>query len=106
MADTVKLFQLTRVYFQTLGICPMKPDQKYAFNLRRFFVLLSMIVIFISTAAFFFVKAESVKELTYTFYVSCTEIGFVICFLINIWKITNILRLIGEYERFHRKSKS
>lgn len=98
MANTIKLFQLTQVYFQI--IYPPKPNQKYSFNVMSFFILLSMIVIFISTATFFLFEAETVEEYSHTFYISCTEFGFAVCFLVNVWKMPNILQLIEDYEQY------
>lgn len=105
MANTLKLFQLTQIYFQNLGIYPKKPNQKYSFNVISFFILLSMLVIIISTAAFFFLKAETIDEYSDTFYVSSSVTAYVIFFLINIWKMSTILQLIEMYEEFVRKSK-
>lgn len=105
MANTVKLFQLTQIYFQTVGIYPTKPNQKYSYNMTTFWILLSMLVIFFSTVAFFFLKAETIDEYSDTFYVSCSVVAFFIFFLINIWKMSTFLQLIGIYEEFYRKSK-
>ena len=105
MATTVKLFQLTRIYYKTLGIYPTKPNQKYAFNLTSLFSFLSMITINISSASFFFFKAETIDEYLRSFYVSFTQFGFVFCFLVNIWKASNILKLIEDYEKFIQKSE-
>ena len=105
MANTVKLFQSAQIYFIALGICPTKPNQKYAFNMTSFFVLFPMLLIFISTTTFFFLKAETIQEYSDTFYVSSTEFSFIVCFLVNIWKMTTILQLIEKYEEFVRKSK-
>lgn len=105
MANTLKLFQLTQIYYKTLGICPTKPNQKYAFNVTSFFILLIMLVDFVSTATFFFFKAETTQEYSDSFYISSSVFNFTVCFVINVWKMSNILELIGKYEEFVQKSK-
>lgn len=105
MAHAVKLFLATQLFYKALGIYPTKPNQKYSFDMMSFFVLLSMLVMLISTAAFFFFKAETTQEYSDTFYVSSSEFTFIVCFLINIWKMTNILKLIAKYEEFVQNSK-
>ena len=104
MAHTVKLFRLTQSYFQTLGICPKKPNQKYSFNLTTCFILLSMIVIALSTSAFFLLEAETVEDYVHTSYISLTEFGLLIFIIINIWKMRKTLQLITDYEKFIRRS--
>lgn len=104
MANVIKLFQLTQVYFQILGIYPTKPNQKYSFDVTSVFVLLLMIVLFISTVTFFLLEAETVEEYLHTFYFSSSDFGFILCFLVNVWKMPNILQLIENYEEFTRKS--
>lgn len=105
MANTLKLFQLAQVYYKTLGIYPTKPNQKYSFSATSFSILLIMAVDFISTATFFFLKAETTQEYSDSFYVSSSTFNFIICFAINVWKMSNILQLIGKYEEFVQKSK-
>lgn len=106
MANRIKFFCLTQIYFQTLGICPTNPNQKYSFNVTSFCILFSMILMITSTASFFFTKAETMEECLQSFYFSTTEFTFVMCFLVNIWKMPNILQLIGKYEEFIEKSES
>lgn len=106
MANRIKTFCLTRIYFQTLGICPTKPNQRYAFNVTSFFVLFSMILIIISTASFFFTKAATMEEYLHSLYISTSEFTFVACFLVNICKMSKVLQLIGKYEEFVEKSES
>lgn len=106
MANTIKFLHLTRIYFQILGIWPTKPNHKYSFNATSFFILLSMTLIIISTTLFFFNAAETMQEYLHSFYISTTELSFVFYFVINIWKISGILELIGKYEEFVEKLES
>lgn len=105
MARTVKLFQSTLKYYQTLGIYhPLQPNKKYAFNLISLSILFSMIASFISTSSYFLFKAENIDESSKTFYVALTELNFSICFLVNIWKMEKIVQMILKAEVFIEKS--
>lgn len=104
MANTIKIFHLTQIYFESLGICPTNPNQKYAFSISSLFILLPMIVILSSTTLFFFTKAETTEEYLHTFYISTTEFTFIACFVVNIWKISVVLELIRKYDEFVQKS--
>lgn len=105
MANTLKLFQLAQAYYKTLGIYPTKPNQKYAFDLTSFLILFILLVDFISTVTFFFFTAETAQENSDSFYVSSSTFNFIVCFVINFWKMSNILQLIGKYDEFIQKSK-
>lgn len=104
MSNTIQFFHLTQIYFQTLGIWPTKPNQKYSIDFTSFLVLCTMILIIISTAAFFALEADSVDEYIHTIYISSTEFGLMLCFFVNIWKMPKISQLIKDYEQFAQKS--
>lgn len=106
MAKMLKFFQSTLKYYQTMGIYPSQPNQKISFNLISLSILTSMIGTFLSMTTFFLLKAENIVEFSDTFksfYVLSSEISFVICFLVNVYKMTNILRLIERIENFIQK---
>lgn len=105
MSNTIKLFQSTIVYYKALGICPTKPNQIFSFDHRSICILLTLLVDFLSTATFFFFKAETYQEYSDSFYVSSSAFNFIVCFAINFWKMSNILKLIEKYEEFYQKSK-
>lgn len=104
MAYTVTLFQSVQEYFQSMGIYPSQPNQKYAVNRMSFLILSSMVAIFIPSSAFFFLKAETYEESYTTFYISSTVLTYIGCFIVNIWKIAKVRELIARSEDFILKS--
>lgn len=105
MLKQVKLFNFALKYFETLGLYPLEKDEKYTFNWISLSVALSMIGICISTATYFLFEAETIDESTKTFYVALTELNFLICFVVNIWKMKSILQTIEKNEKFIEKSE-
>lgn len=105
MTPTVTLFQSVQKYYQSMGIYPTLPNEKYSFNWMSFLILISMLVIFIPSTAFFFLKAETNEENYNTLYVSSSVLTYIGCFIINIWKITKVRELIAIAENSISKSK-
>lgn len=58
----------------------------------------------IASTAFLLFKANTIQELADSFYVSLTHAVCLVYIMINIWKITDILQLIDQYEQFIQKS--
>lgn len=105
MAYTVTLFQSVIEYFQSMGIFPTQPNQRYSVNYMSVLILLSMLVIFVPSSAFFFFRAETREEFYTTIYISLTVLTYVGCFIVNIWKMIKVRELITRSENFIAKSK-
>lgn len=111
MANEIRSFQLVKVFFKVIGIFPTKPQQKYSFNSVSFLILISLIVTFMSSAAFFLwgtasgdnTQTEAFKQAT--FYVSSTNFSYVVSFLVNIWKMDVIIKNINKVDAFIKKSE-
>lgn len=95
-----------------MGIFPTKSNLKYSFNSTSFFILTSLIIAFLSSAAFFFWGSESDDSKRQseafkqeTFYVSSTNSSYIVCSLVNSWKITTIIKHIGKTDAFIQRSK-
>lgn len=106
MLKSKKLFKSVLNFFQTLGIYPLQQNESYTFNWISLAILLSMIGTCISTATYFLFEAETIDELSIAFYVSVTELNFLVCFVGNIWKMKSILQMIEKNEKFIEKSES
>lgn len=107
MAGTMALFQTVQKVYKTMGIIP-SPAQSNRFcwlNAKIYVRLIIIIQLIIATAAFFLLKANTIQSLADSFYVSLTHVFCLIYILINIWKITDILQLINQYEKFIQKRK-
>lgn len=112
MANTIRSFESVKIYFKATGIFPTQPNQKYSFNSVSFLILISLIVTFMSSAAFFLWGTES-EDNTRTeeafkqesFYISSTNFSYVVCFLVNIWKMDVIIKNINNLDAFIKKSE-
>lgn len=104
MAIKVKLFQSAQEYFHQMGIYPIQPNRKFAFNLTSFCILIAMIMLFIPSTAFFLLKAQTMDEYSDTFYTSSSMLAFIFCFLVNIWKMPKFAKLIEKCENYISKS--
>lgn len=101
----MRLFQSLRELYRAIGIYPQRSNQKCRITWKILFMLFSLIQFSISAGAYFVIKASSVEEYGGTFYGSFTAFTATMLFSMNIWKITEILRLIEKFEKFIGKSK-
>lgn len=104
MSSSVKLFQFLQGSYRRIGFHPSKSD-RIPFNWKNVFIFLPILQLFISTSAFFLFKADSVFEFGTGFYAAITSLFTLIVFLIELWKIPDILKLIGNLENFIEKSE-
>lgn len=104
MAVEIELFHSVRKFIQMMGIYPSEPNQKYSFKLRSALILLSLILPFISKAAYFLFKAQTIAEQAKIFYLSMSEIFLTLDFVAMCLEMRNILQLIEKYEKFIEKS--
>lgn len=104
MAYTVILFQSVQGYYKSMGIYPQL-NQRYSVNWRSFLILISMLVIFISSSGFFFLKAETREDIYTTFYIASTVLTYIGCFVVNIWKMIKVRELIARSENRMAQSK-
>lgn len=105
MAQNLKFFQSAQKYFNQMGIYPVEPPREFSFNFISFCILISMILHFIPSTAYFFAKAQTIDEYSDTFYTSSTMFSFIFCFLINVWKMGSLTKLITRYEKYISESK-
>lgn len=106
MAEQIKLLKLTQKMYQDMGIYPPQSNQnRRSINWRNIFMLVSFIQLLISSFAFLIDEADSIVDAGTSFYVAITELCCIVYYLINMWKIPKILKLIEHYENFIEKSK-
>lgn len=114
MAVSIKLFQTLRKLYKTKGLDIRHqlhtPKNLFQFitaaQLTRFlFFIIPITQLFISSTAFFLVKAQTPDEYGTSFYVSLTTLCVIINFLIIAWRMVEILDLIIGYEKFIEKSQ-
>lgn len=107
MAANVKLFQTVLELYETMKIHEQQQSNRIPswFNFKNLFFFLSMIVMIITSAAYFLFRANTVQEYSDTFYVALTVATCLCCIFIGISEISNISKLISIFETFIEKSK-
>lgn len=111
MSDrTIKLFQSTRKYYQMLGVHPSTSptNQKLQFNWRALLVFSIILLDFSITSLYFLFKTNiriDYAETLQSFYFSSTEFNFLLGFVVNFWKMSNIFMLIEGLEKTIYESK-
>lgn len=105
MAKKIELFQSNFNFYQTMGIYPPQLKGNYFLNLRICFFLILLILAFISTASYFFSKANSITERIETFYAALTTLACAGCLLISQYKKRTLLQLKQNGDNFIEKSK-
>lgn len=113
MAGSIKLFQSVQKFNKTMGLDILHQRQfsknHLQFNLsakliKSLFFILSTMQLFISSTAFFLIKAQTSADYGISFYVSLTTFCVLINFVTVAWRMDNILTLINRYEKFIGKS--
>lgn len=102
----MKLFQSLQKFYRITGIYPSSSNRNHSVNWKILLILLSLIQFAVLTGVFFITEANSIDEYGTSFYGSISALLGVVDFLINIWKMANILRLIGKFEEFINKRKT
>lgn len=106
MIGPIQLFQSLRQYYQTMGIyLPKNTNQGCSVNRKSSFFLFFYIQLIISSMLFFSYKAESVLEFGASFYAVISELFCTWYFLIKMFQMPKILKLIEAFEKFIEKSK-
>lgn len=101
----MKLFRNVQSYFDTIGIYCLRTNRARSFNVRFLLLLSSIVITFMSTAAFFVFKASATFEYAVCFYFNITRANSLILVLIIFFKMPKIIKFIGKCERFIERSK-
>lgn len=107
MASKIKLFQSVQKCNRSMGIYPhpSKSNRKWTFNAINLIFLIGFAQMTITSAAFSFFQAESTIEYGGCFYIAITETGSTSYYLIQMWQINNLLKLIEQFEDFIENSE-
>lgn len=108
MSATIKLFQLTREYYQAVGVHPSTSLPSYTFFWRSFLIFYILTAEFVSTATYFLFETNitiDYVETLQSFYFSSTSFNFLVTFMINYWKMSSIFMLMDRFEDMVQKSK-
>lgn len=100
---SIKLFQCVLRRYKTIGICPNQND-RFQWHKRAFIVVI-LILNFISTGGFFLFKAETHGELSNSFCVSSTILCCTTLLIISAYKINEIEKFVEKMEAHIETSK-
>lgn len=101
----MKLFQLCQKYMAIIGVRPLLPDEKRAFNLRNVLILLILCICFTAAIAFFFLDAQTLKEYSDCFFVLFSTIANFVALLFVIIKTKEHFQIIENLENMVQSSK-
>lgn len=105
MAKIIKLFRNVRKLFRLLGIYPPAKHHQQPLNMKNCLNLTFLMLVFVSSFAYFLFKADSVDEYGQTFFVSISCLQFLLYFIVIFSKMKKILKFIKNFEKFiqHRE---
>lgn len=78
----------------------------HSFNSKNLFVFMCLLQMITSSLSYSLFEAKSIGEFANSLFICLIDFAWIIQFSSNIFKISNILALIGEFEKFIGKSKS
>lgn len=106
MTNKIKLFQSVQKYNHTMGIRPHRPNQRWPLNITMNLIfLIGFAQMAVEAAAFLIYREKSTFEFGGSFYAVVTEACTSTFYLVQMWQITNISKLIKHFEEFIEKSK-
>lgn len=104
MAEQSELFYSLRQLYKTLDIYPSKTNQTYRFKWKTIFFVFPIILMFITSFAFFLWEAETVDDYGTSFYGSMTQLSQTHNILMIIWQMPTILELFRKFENLIESS--
>lgn len=106
MAGEIKLFSINQKYFHSVGIYQRQTNQKSSLlNLRKWIIMISLILNFLSSAAYLVFEAESTLEYGKSFHATSCFALMICNYLILMWQIENYSSFIENCEQLIAMSK-
>lgn len=107
MALQIKLFRRIQKIYRMTGIYPSsESSQNSILNLRNVMALTSITILLIASTAFTLFEAKSTAEYSAGSSASITVFTIIILFVINLFEVKNIIKLIGKFEDFIEQSEN
>lgn len=105
----IKLFRFVQKVYQNIGIFPLKSNQsrrrRFSINLRKWLLIFCHAQLFITSAAYLLLEANSNIEYGMTFFICSTVALSMFVYSILVWQMRNILNFIENCEQFMGKSE-
>lgn len=105
MAGKTQLFHSLWHSYRILGLYSPKTNQSHLFNWKVIFSLSFMVLMFMTSFAFFLWEAETLDDYGTSFYESLAEVSSVHNFMMNVWRTPLIIELVKNFEDFIESSK-
>lgn len=102
MDGPIKLFQNVQNFYHTMGI---KSNQYFSLNAKKLFFLLFITLGGISVTAYFIFEAKTIEEYGNSFYSAISNLYTLVDFIVTVWRMPDILKLIEKCEKFIENSK-
>lgn len=101
----IELFKFIRKTYQDNGIDTSESNQGSGTNFNKWFAISGLGQLFITSAAYLLLAADSMIEYGRVFFTCATVLFYIILNLIFIWQMKNVLNYIGNCEQFIGTSK-
>lgn len=103
MAAQLNLFESVQSFYRVMGIYPTETSKKIPLLLKRLFFGVSTVFTFSALVAFLLLEAQTVDQYASAFHGAVTELDQIIHFHISAWQMSNVLKLIANFEGFIEK---
>lgn len=101
----MKLFRSIKSYCHSLGMHPPESNQ-FPFNWRYSLIIFNLAIATIISGGFFILDANTVREYGDSFYVTMTSFTSLSVYLIHIFNMRKVLKLMENFDGFIQGSKS
>lgn len=102
----IKLFRSVQKYFEALGFhAPPQPNQNCKLNHKNGYYIFAVAGMFFPITAFLLFKATTAYEYSISFYLSVVMVTMTVYYVVLIYNMGSIIRLIENYEAFVGKRK-
>lgn len=95
----MKIFHSIQTYYGLLGVNLCQAFQEVKFDLKKYGIILLMVICFSSSAAYFMFEATSFRQYAECFYAFVTMLTNLFNLIIIILKMPQIFKLINDFER-------
>lgn len=105
MSVNMRLFRTVRELYETMQIHEKQQSHRIPdwVNSKNILFFASMIIMIVTSAAYFLFRANTVQEYSDTFYVALTVVAGLSADFIAITQIANISQFISNFEMFVAK---
>lgn len=105
VANQTILFHSLRQLYQRLNMYSPETNRTHPFSWKIVFAVSSILILFITSVAFFLWEAETLDEYGTSFYSSVTQLSTAFYFIVVVWRMPTILNLLKNFDEFIESSE-